>query len=182
MNTTPTSHTPPATPDWQPTLRGTLIHVRPLRAEDLDALHAAAADPLVWAQHSERDRHERPVFERFFAGAMASGGALAVLDAANGRIVGSSRYYDWNPADRSVVIGYTFLERAAWGGTINRELKRLMVDHAFRFARTVYFHVSPGNVRSQRALERIGAAFHHAQDVPVGGVMSPRLIYRLERP
>ncbi|MEY3230791.1 MAG: hypothetical protein RL689_880 [Planctomycetota bacterium] len=169
-------------PEWQPTLRGELIHLRPLRADDLDALHAAAADPLIWAQHSEKDRHERPVFERFFAGAMASGGALAVLDASTDRVIGSSRYYDWNPADRSVVIGYTFLERAAWGGTINCELKRLMLDHAFRFARTAYFHVSPGNVRSQKALERIGAVFDHAQDVSVGGVMSPRLIYRLDRP
>jgi RimJ/RimL family protein N-acetyltransferase len=158
------------------------VHLRPRRDDDLDALHAAAADPLIWAQHSEKDRHERPVFERFFARAMASGGALAVLDAATGRVIGSSRYYDWNPADRSVVIGYTFLERAAWGGTINRELKHLMLDHAFRFARTVYFHVSPGNVRSQKALERIGAVFDQAQDVMVGGVMSPRLIYRLDRP
>jgi RimJ/RimL family protein N-acetyltransferase len=158
------------------------VHLRLLRDDDLDALHAAAADPLIWAQHSEKDRHERPVFERFFARAMASGGALAVLDAATGRVIGSSRYYDWNPADRSVVIGYTFLERAAWGGTINRELKHLMLDHAFRFARTVYFHVSPGNVRSQKALERIGAVFDQAQDVMVGGVMSPRLIYRLDRP
>ena len=169
-------------PDWQPTLRGDLVHLRPLRDDDLDALHAAAADPLVWAQHSEKDRHERPVFERFFAGAMASGGALAVLDAATGRIIGSSRYYDWNPVERSVVIGYTFLERAAWGGRINGELKRLMLDHAFRHAAIVYFHVSPGNIRSQRALQRIGAGFDHAQDVPVGGVMSPRLIYRLDRP
>jgi RimJ/RimL family protein N-acetyltransferase len=169
-------------PDWQPTLRGDLVHLRLLRDDDLDALHAAAADPLIWAQHSEKDRHERPVFERFFARAMASGGALAVLDAATGRVIGSSRYYDWNPADRSVVIGYTFLERAAWGGTINRELKHLMLDHAFRFARTVYFHVSPGNVRSRKALERIGASFDQAQDVMVGGVMSPRLIYRLDRP
>jgi RimJ/RimL family protein N-acetyltransferase len=169
-------------PDWQPTLRGDLVHLRPLRADDLDALHAAAADPLVWAQHSEKDRHERPVFERFFAGAMASGGALAVLDAATGRIIGSSRYYDWNPVERSVVIGYTFLERAAWGGRINGELKRLMLDHAFRHASTVFFHVSPGNVRSKKALERIGARFDHAQDVLVAGVMSPRLIYRLDRP
>jgi RimJ/RimL family protein N-acetyltransferase len=169
-------------PDWQPTLRGDLVHLRLLRDDDLDALHAAAADPLIWAQHSEKDRHERPVFERFFARAMASGGALAVLDAATGRVIGSSRYYDWNPADRSVVIGYTFLERAAWGGTINHELKHLMLDHAFRFARTVYFHVSPGNVRSRKALERIGASFDQAQDVMVGGVMSPRLIYRLDRP
>ena len=167
-------------PNWQPTLRGEHVQLRPIRADDLDALHAAAADPLVWEQHSERNRHERPVFERFFAGALECGGGLVALDAA-GHVIGSSRYYDWDPSDRSVVIGYTFLARAHWGTGANREMKRLMLDHAFRWAKTAWFHVSPGNVRSQRALERIGARLDRQQDVSVGGVMSPRMIYRLDR-
>ena len=167
-------------PNWQPTLRGEHVQLRPIRADDLDALHAAAADPLVWEQHSERNRHERPVFERFFAGALECGGGLVALDAA-GQVIGSSRYYDWDPSDRSVVIGYTFLARAHWGTGANREMKRLMLDHAFRWAKTAWFHVSPGNVRSQRALERIGARLDRQQDVSVGGVMSPRMIYRLDR-
>ncbi len=167
-------------PNWQPTLRGEHVQLRPIRADDLDALHAAAADPLVWEQHSERNRHERPVFERFFAGALECGGGLVALDAA-GNVIGSSRYYDWDPSDRSVVIGYTFLARAHWGNGTNREVKRLMLDHAFRWAKTAWFHVSPGNVRSQRALERIGARLDRQQDVSVGGVMSPRMIYRIDR-
>ena len=167
-------------PNWQPTLRGEHVQLRPIRADDLDALHAAAADPLVWEQHSERNRHERPVFERFFAGALECGGGLLALDAA-GHVIGSSRYYDWDPSDRSVVIGYTFLARAHWGTGANREMKHLMLDHAFRWAKTAWFHVSPGNVRSQRALERIGARLDRQQDVSVGGVMSPRMIYRLDR-
>lgn len=167
-------------PNWQPTLRGEHVQLRPIRADDLDALHAAAADPLVWEQHSERNRHERPVFERFFAGALECGGGLVALDAA-GRVIGSSRYYDWDPSDRSVVIGYTFLARSHWGTGANREMKRLMLDHAFRWAKTAWFHVSPGNVRSQRALERIGARLDRQQDVSVGGVMSPRMIYRIDR-
>jgi N-acetylmuramic acid 6-phosphate etherase len=167
-------------PNWQPTLRGEHVQLRPIRADDLDALHAAAADPLVWEQHSERNRHERPVFERFFAGALECGGGLVALDAA-GQVIGSSRYYDWDPSDRSVVIGYTFLARSHWGNGTNREMKRLMLDHAFRWAKTAWFHVSPGNVRSQRALERIGARLDRQQDVSVGGTMSPRMIYRIDR-
>ena len=167
-------------PNWQPTLHGEHVQLRPIRADDLDALHAAAADPLVWEQHSERNRHERPVFERFFAGALECGGGLVALDAA-GNVIGSSRYYDWDPSDRSVVIGYTFLARSHWGTGANREMKRLMLDHAFRWAKTAWFHVSPGNVRSQRALERIGARLDRQQDVSVGGVMSPRMIYRIDR-
>ena len=168
-------------PNWQPTLRGERVHLRPLRTDDLDALHAAASDPAIWQQHSEPDRHQRPVFERFFAGAMASGGAL-IATQPDGRVIGSSRFYDWDPSDRSIVIGYTFLDRPHWGGGTNGEMKRLMLEHAFRWADIAWFHVSPGNLRSQRALERIGARLDRRQEVPVGGVMSPRLIYRVDRP
>ena len=112
---------------------------------------------------------------------MRCGGGLVVVDNETGAVIGSSRYYDWNPADESVVIGYTYLARAYWGGAVNGEVKRLMIAHAFRFGRTVWFHVSPGNVRSQRALERIGARFDRREMVPVAGVPSERMIYRVDR-
>ena len=168
-------------PDWQPTLRSDGIWLRPIRVQDLDALHQAASDPLIWAQHSETDRHERGVFERFFAGALACGGGLVAVDPASGRLIGSSRFYEWNPDDRSVVIGYSFLERSRWGDGTNGEMKRLMLDHAFRWASTVWFHVSPGNLRSQHALAKIGARLHERRQVPVSGRPSDRLIYRIDR-
>jgi RimJ/RimL family protein N-acetyltransferase len=170
-----------STPDWQPTLRGEGLMLRPVRADDLDALHVVGGDPLVWAQHSERNRHERPVFEKYFAGALASGGGLVAVESERARLIGSSRYYDWNPAERSVVIGYTFLARDHWGKGTNRLMKRLMLDHAFRWADVVWFHASPGNTRSRRALERIGARLDREELVPVGGVPSPRCIYRIDR-
>jgi RimJ/RimL family protein N-acetyltransferase len=71
--------------------------------------------------------------------------------------------------------------RLTRGGAFNGEVKRLMIAHAFGFARTVWFHVSPGNVRSQRALERIGARLDRREMVPVGGVPSERMIYRVDR-
>lgn len=175
--TMPSSASTSDRPDWQPTLRGERILLRPIRAEDLEALHAAGSDPRIWEQHSARTRHERPEFERYVAGAIASGGGLVVAEACTGRIVGSSRFYDWNPADRSVVIGYTFLERAHWGTGTNHEMKRLMLDHAFRWAEVAFFHASPGNLRSRRALERIGARLHAEQLVIVDGVPSQRVIY-----
>jgi RimJ/RimL family protein N-acetyltransferase len=83
--------------------------------------------------------------------------------------------------DRSVVIGYSFLERAQWGTGANREMKSLMIAHANRWAETVLFHVSPGNMRSQRALEKIGAPLLERTEVLVGGVMSPRHIFAIRR-
>lgn len=152
-----------------------------MRADDFDALHQAASDPLIWEQHSVPDRHERDVFRRFFDGALACGGGLVAQDPVTGRLIGSSRYYEWNAADRSVVIGYSFLERAQWGTGANREMKSLMIAHANRWAETVLFHVSPGNMRSQRALEKIGARLLERTEVLVGGVMSPRHIFAIRR-
>ena len=145
--------------ELQPILRGDLIELQPLRADDFAALHLAASDPLIWEQHPEPDRHRHEVFQRYFDGAIASGGALAVVDRKSGRIIGSSRYCNLKPADGEVEIGWTFLERAFWGGTYNRELKTLMIEHALRFLPRVVFVVGEHNIRSQRALEKIGAQF-----------------------
>jgi RimJ/RimL family protein N-acetyltransferase len=132
--------------------------VRPLRATDFPALYAVASDPLIWAQHPVPDRHREDVFREFFADHLASGGAVLVLDRGTGDVIGTSRFHGYDPARDEVEIGWTFLARSRWGGTYNRELKSLMLAHAFRFVRTVVFLVGPENVRSQRSLEKIGAA------------------------
>jgi RimJ/RimL family protein N-acetyltransferase len=142
--------------DLQPTLTGELLQLRPLRVDDWEGLHAAASDPLIWEQHPESDRHEADVFRRYFDGAMASGGAFAVIDRRSGRIIGSTRYHAYDQAAGEIEIGWTFLERACWGGVYNQEMKRLLLEHAFRFVPRVVFLVGPANVRSQRAMEKIG--------------------------
>jgi len=143
--------------DLQPTLTGDLVVLRPMSPEDFPALHAAAADPLIWAQHPESDRFEETVFRRFFQSGLDSRGAFVVVDRADGRIIGSSRFHGYDPAAREVEIGWTFLVRSRWGGRHNGEMKRLMLTHAFRHVDRVLFIIGPKNVRSQRAVERIGA-------------------------
>ncbi len=71
-------------------------------------------------------------------------------------MIGSSRYYGYSAERSEVEIGWTFLARSHWGGRYNREMKRLMLDHAFRFVDRVAFLVGPQNLRSQRAVEKIG--------------------------
>jgi RimJ/RimL family protein N-acetyltransferase len=143
--------------DLQPVLNGEHLHLRPLRPEDWDNLHAAAADPLIWEQHPCSDRYKEDVFRTFFSEALESGGAFAVLDAADGRVIGSSRFHGYDESKGEIEIGWTFLARKYWGGVYNAELKQLMLRHAFRFVTRVIFLVGPTNLRSQRALEKIGA-------------------------
>ena len=142
--------------ELQPTLTGTLVELRPLQTADFDDLYAVGSDPLIWEQHPERDRHREDVFKGFFRGAMESGGAFAVIDRKTGRIIGSSRYYGMDEARSEIEIGWTFLARAYWGGVYNREMKELMLRHAFRYVDSVVFLVGPDNRRSQRAMEKIG--------------------------
>jgi N-acetyltransferase len=143
--------------DLQPTLQGDLLALRPLRPEDFSDLYAVASDPLIWAQHPAHDRYQEEVFKGFFQEALASGGALIALDAKDGRVIGSSRFHGYDPERSEIEIGWTFLARSYWGGVYNREMKQLMLRHAFRFVRSVIFLVGPQNWRSRKALEKIGA-------------------------
>ena len=143
--------------DAQPTLRGDLLEVRPLARGDFESLYAAASDPLIWEQHPEPDRHREDVFRGYFDEQLGSGGAVAVVDRETGAIVGMSRFHGYDEQRGEVEIGWTFLARSHWGGTYNRELKDLMLAHAFHFVHTVVFLVGPDNIRSQRAVEKIGA-------------------------
>jgi RimJ/RimL family protein N-acetyltransferase len=141
----------------RPHLDGARVRLRPLEAADRDALADAAADPLIWAQHPETDRWTEAGFARYFDGAIASGGALAILEAGTGRMIGSSRYHGHDPEAREVEIGWTFLVRDHWGGPTNAEVKRLMLDHAFAHVDRVLFRIGAENLRSRRAVEKLGA-------------------------
>jgi RimJ/RimL family protein N-acetyltransferase len=142
--------------ELQPVLRGQRLWLRPLREEDWDQLFAVASDPLIWEQHPVPDRYRDEVFRGFFREAKESGGAFVVLDARDDRVIGSSRYLGYDPDRSEIEIGFTFLARAYWGGVYNREMKDLMLQHAFRFVRHVVFLVGLENWRSQKAMERIG--------------------------
>jgi len=117
------------------------------------------------------------VFAQFFTDALRSGGALAVLATA-GEMIGSSRFDGYDPGASEVEIGWTFLARAQWGGQINRELKRLMLEHACRSVERVVFLVGPHNRRSQRALEKTGA---HRAGTRLDGSGHESVLFELRR-
>jgi N-acetyltransferase len=141
----------------QPTLTGNLVELRPLRADDFDELYVVAADPLVWEQHPDPNRWREDAFRAYFDDHLASGGALAIVDRATGRLIGATRYANYDAGRREVEIGWTFLARPYWGGTYNADLKRIMLEHAFQAVDTVVFLVGEHNARSRRAVEKIGA-------------------------
>ena len=163
----------------QPTLIGELVELRPLREDDFASLFAVASDPLIWEQHPDPDRCTEPVFRQFFRGGLDSGGAFIVLDRQDGRVIGSSRYAEYDEARSEIEIGWTFLARSHWGGKYNGEMKRLMLAHAFRFVDRVVFRVGENNLRSQLALKKIGAVFVSHEADPRRG--HPAVLYAITR-
>jgi len=144
--------------------------------EDFQPLYAIASDPLIWEQHPAGDRYKEAVFKEFFSEAIESGGALIAIDVEGGGVIGSSRFHGYNEEKSEVEIGWTLLARSHWGGRYNGEMKRLMLKHAFRFVESVIFLIGTENVRSQRAVEKIGAVREGAR--PNGsGVNS--FVYRI---
>jgi len=143
--------------DLQPFLIGPLLELRPLRPDDFHQLYAVASDPLIWEQHPAKDRYKEDVFQAFFREALESGGALIAIDSRNGQVIGSSRFHGYDQHKSEIEIGWTFLARSHWGGACNREMKQLMLQHAFQFVASVIFVIGPQNFRSQKAVEKLGA-------------------------
>ena len=144
--------------DLQPVfLHNDLIKLIPLQETDFDSLFEVASNPLVWEQHPNPNRYKLEDFTNYFKGAIESKGAFLIVDSKTKETVGCSRYYDYSEDDNSILIGYTFIGTKFWGNGYNKALKKLMLDYAFRFVDKVYFHIGAFNIRSQKAIEKIGA-------------------------
>ncbi len=170
------------TPDLQPFLQNEKIIIQPLKAEDFYALHRAANDEQVWAQHPNKNRWRLKDFTNYFEGAMNSKGAVLVKDAQTGEVIGSSRYTHYNPENNSIQIGYTFFKHSHWSKGFNHALKVLMLNHIFQYVDAVEFYIGAVNKRSQSSIERIGATKIAEEETAYYGE-EPKLdyIYRITK-
>lgn len=164
-------------------LKNEFIQLFPLQQDDFEALYTVASDPLVWEQHPNKLRYQREVFQNFFEGAIQSQGAFLIRDVQTNEVVGSSRFYDFDENDNSILIGYTFIGRKFWGKDYNKSLKKLMLDYAFQYVDKVYFHIGAQNYRSQKAIEKIGAIKVDEQEVEYYGEEAKmNYIYQIKKP
>ena len=140
----------------QPQLENDLVILEPLNQNDFENLYSAAADPKVWEQHPNKNRYKREVFQTFFDGAIESKGAFKIICKETNQVIGSSRFYDYDENDASIIVGYTFYSTDSWGKGINPSVKKLMFDYIFQFVDKIYLHVGADNIRSQIAVQRLG--------------------------
>ena len=168
-------------PNLQPTLVGRTLTMRPMVPADWQPLFAVAADPEIWAAHPAHDRWQEPVFRQFFEDGLASRGSMVAVDNASGAIIGHSRYDLSRVEPGEIEIGWSFLARDRWGGAANREAKRLLIAHALESFDRVLFMVGETNIRSRRAMEKIGGILTDRQQVThLAGHPVLHVIYRID--
>lgn len=167
----------------QPTfLQDDFVKLVPLKQDDFEKLYAVASDPQIWEQHPTKNRYERDVFQNYFDGAVASKSAFIIYNATTNEIIGSSRFYDFDETKKCIAIGYTFLAKSHWGTTFNRAVKLLMLNYAFTFANEVVFHIGANNIRSQKAIAKLGVIKIGEEEIAYYGEQSNQnFIYKITK-
>ncbi|WP_346239445.1 GNAT family N-acetyltransferase [Niabella insulamsoli] len=153
----------------QPKLESENILLSPLNERDFDTLYLAASNPKIWEQHPNKERWKKEVFKTFFVGAIQSKGAFKIIDKSSDSVIGSTRFYDLSEQESSIQIGYTFYKTEYWGRGTNNLVKTLMLDYIFNYVSKVYFHIGANNIRSQKAIVKLGALKVGEQEVTYFG-------------
>ncbi len=145
------------------TLEKNGITLTPLTLAHEDGLRRAAADGELWkirVTSVPEPENTRKYIEDALA--MREAGnrfAFAVLDAASGKVLGSSSFHDILPAVKRVEIGYTWYAKSVQRSHVNSTCKLLMMTHAFEVlgCHMVGWRTDNFNFASQTAIERLGA-------------------------
>jgi N-acetyltransferase len=155
------------TSSWhQPvTLTGRTLSLTPLRLADAPDFLAALGPPYVASEVLQHLSYGPPVdvdaTRAVIVAALADTDRLAYSQrlVATGEFVGTTSFYEINPMGRSLAIGHTWLAKAHWRTGVNTESKLMLLTRAFDElgAERVVWHTDIRNMRSQEAIERLGA-------------------------
>ena len=147
-----------------PSLEGRFVRLEPLSDAHVKGLAAIGLDETIW-QHmpygniGDEADIRRWVRELLDRAARGTDIPFAVVHLASGRVAGATRYMDIRPADRGLEIGGTWYGNEFQRTAVNTECKYLLLRNAFEEMKyiRVQFKTDSRNLRSQRAIERIGA-------------------------
>ena len=142
-------------------LQGTAVRLEPLSQDHAQGLYSRGRFEPDWVYMPRACFVDAADVRHWIDEALSAPGELpfAIVETARGRVAGSTRFLNIRPAHRSLEIGWTWLGQDYQNTAVNTETKLLLMTHAFeRLACVrVEFKTDARNLRSQRALERIGA-------------------------
>lgn len=146
------------------TLEGIFVRLEPLAARHAEVLFPAARTHEIWEflpfgpfdSLAEMSEWVGRCIEQVEAGQRVW---FTIFRRSDGRAVGMSSYMDIHPRDRGLEVGGTWLSPDVWRTPVNTESKYLMLRHAFEElgCLRIQLKTDARNVRSQRAIERLGA-------------------------
>ncbi|MEK3685342.1 GNAT family N-acetyltransferase [Paenibacillus sp. FSL R10-2736] len=144
-------------------LEGGVIRLVPLMEEHKPELVKVLNDPLIWEYTWRRITTEEQVGQLIDAALMnkAKGTDIpfVIIEQASGRIAGTTRIMHLDRTHRNAEIGCTWISSDYWRTAVNTESKLLLLQYCFEGLGLirVNFSIVSTNLRSQRAVERIGA-------------------------
>ena len=142
-------------------LENEIVKLRQTKKEDFDKLFKLGGKKEIWEQHSNKDRYKKSVFLKYFnQGIKNKFGSLTIISKDDGKIVGWTRLYDFDETVPTIKIGYTFLGKSYWGLDINYNSKKLILNYLFGFLDLVCFDIFEKNIRSQKAVQKLGGVFN----------------------
>ncbi|MCZ8535326.1 GNAT family N-acetyltransferase [Psychrobacillus psychrodurans] len=144
-------------------LEGDTVTLFPLEMKYKEQVYEAIKNPDIW-KYTWREVKTFDDIEQILLIAVQNkddGKQLPFIikDKLSGEIIGTTRIGDIDTANRNVEIGWTWLTPSAWRTKVNTECKYLMLQYCFEELKVlrVQFSISGQNIRSQKAVERIGA-------------------------
>ncbi|HSC83535.1 MAG TPA: GNAT family protein [Pseudomonas sp.] len=139
------------------TLQQGALRLEPLSEADLPALLALAESNRETQQFMTGT--QRPDWYRDALAEHRDHHAVAFAIRLAGELVGTTRFFDFNPVLPSAEIGYTWLDSRQHGTGLNSMIKYLLLRHAFEEWQLVRVQLktAASNLRSQRAIEKLGA-------------------------
>jgi N-acetyltransferase len=144
-------------------LDGHLVQLEKLSLRHIYALEKVAANPVIW-QHLPIEGWKKDCFWTWVYDSLElqmnkKAFVFAVIDNKSGKAIGTTRFQDMDCQHNKTDIGWTWYDPSVWGNGFNDEAKNLMLTLAFEVWNVVRigFKVDERNLRSQRALEKIGA-------------------------
>jgi RimJ/RimL family protein N-acetyltransferase len=173
------------------TLRNEHVVLRPVAPDDEDAFAAVAYDPEIW-KYFVADAGSREGLRAFVRGAVREREAgtripFTIVDAASGRVVGSTSFGSISERDRRIEVGWSWLGRAAQGTALNTQAKYLLMSYAFgalEYER-VEFKTDVLNQRARAALRKVGAVEEgvlRSHTLMPGGRRRDTIYYSVLRP
>ncbi len=148
------------------TLDGVRAKLIPLDISHAEELWESAKDESLWEHYTFRRMESFENFKKFLTASIEAANAggeftFTIIDKNSGKMVGGTSFLDIQPVSKSLEIGRTWLSKHLHGSGVNEECKYLLLGYCFsdlKFIR-IFFKTDSNNIRSQKAIEKIGAKF-----------------------